>query len=158
MFERFTEAAREVIILAQDESRSLGHHYLGTEHILVGILRQEQGLGARVLGSFGITAEKVQTQIESTVGRGNVTPSGAIPLTPRAKEALGAALHEAVALGHHHIGTEHILLGLVREKKRRTPRIPLRQARPERNLATRILVSLGADGLTIRNEVIRRIP
>jgi len=158
MFERFTEAAREVIILAQDESRSLGHHYLGTEHILVGILRQEQGLAARVLDSFGITAEKVRTQIESTVGRGNVTPTGAIPFTPRAKEALEAALHDDLALGHNSIGTQLILLGLVREKRRRTPRIPLRQAHPERNLATRILLALGAEGSTIRDEVIRRVP
>ena len=158
MFERFNERARDVIMLAQDESRTLGHNYIGTEHILVGILREQNGLGARVLDSFGITAEQVRAQIESTVGRGSSTPTGMIPFTARAKETLEAALREALSLGHNHIGPEHILLGLVQEKKRSRSRISFRPADDKQNLATRILLTLGAEAATIRDEVVRRIP
>jgi ATP-dependent Clp protease ATP-binding subunit ClpC len=156
MFERFNEHAQQVVVLAQDESRTLKHNYIGTEHLLLGILREENGLGARVLDSFGITVEQVRAQVESSVGRGGATTTGAIPFTPRAKEALEAALREALALGHNYIGTEHILLGLVQEKKRLASRIPFRRADEKQNMAARILLTLGAETATIRDEVIRR--
>jgi ATP-dependent Clp protease ATP-binding subunit ClpC len=158
MFERFNEPARDVIMLAQDESRTLGHDYIGTEHILLGILREQKNLGARVLDSFGITAEQVRAQIESIVGRGSSTPTGMIPFTPRAKEALEAALREALWLGHNYIGAEHILLGLVQEKRRSASRISFRPTGEKQNLATRILLTLGAEAAAIRDEVVRRIP
>jgi ATP-dependent Clp protease ATP-binding subunit ClpC len=157
MFERFTERARNVVKLGQDEARTFGHDYIGTEHILLGIVREE-GLGARVLNSFGITAEKVRAQIDDVVGRGNGTPTGMIPSTPRAKQALEAALREALSLGHNYIGTEHILLGLVQDKKRLASRISFGSAHEKQSVAMRILVALDTDPATIRDEVIRQVP
>lgn len=117
MFERFTERARDVLVFAQEEARSFKHSYIGTEHILLGMIREEQGLAARVLDSFNITLEDVREQVVRIVGTGEEVAPGQIPFTPRAKRILELARRESVSLGHHHIGTEHILLGLVRENE-----------------------------------------
>jgi ATP-dependent Clp protease ATP-binding subunit ClpC len=114
LFERFTERARQVVVLAQDEARALKHNYIGTEHILLGLLREEEGLAARVLESLDITVEEVRAQVARIVGQGDEVTTGQIPFTPRATKVLELALREALSLGHNHIGTEHILLGLVR--------------------------------------------
>src|SRR4051812_21512824 len=114
MFERFTERARQVVVLAQDECRALKHNYIGSEHILLGLLREEDGLGARVLDSLEITAEEVRAQVARIVGQGDEVTVGQIPFTPRAKKVLELALSEALALGHNYVDTYHILLGLVR--------------------------------------------
>src|SRR6266581_2355920 len=132
LFERFTERARQVVVLAQDEARALKHNYIGTEHILLGLLREEEGLAARVLESLDITVEEVRAQVAT----------GQIPFTPRAKKVLELALREALSLGHNYIGTEHILLGLVRENE---------------GVAARILLDFAADSEKIRNEVIRML-
>jgi ATP-dependent Clp protease ATP-binding subunit ClpC len=142
MFERFTERARQVIVLAQDEARTLGHDYIGTEHILLGLLREEDGLAARVLDSLDITVEEVRAQIARIVGQGDEVTTGQIPFTPRAKKVLELALREALSLGHNYIGTEHILLGLVRENE---------------GVAARILLDFDADAEKIRNEIIRML-
>jgi hypothetical protein len=113
LFERFTERARQVVVLAQDEARALKHNYIGTEHILLGLLREEEGLAARVLESLDITVEEVRAQVARIVGQGDEVTTGQIPFTPRAKKVLELALREALSLGHNYIGTEHILLGLV---------------------------------------------
>src|SRR5712692_7385061 len=117
MFERFTERARQVVVLAQEEARTLKHNYIGTEHILLGLLREEEGLAARVLESLDITVERVRAQVVRIVGSGEEVTSGQIPFTPRAKKVLELALREALSLGHNSAGTEHILLGLVRENE-----------------------------------------
>ena len=117
MFERFTERARQVVVLAQDEARALKHNYIGTEHILLGLLREEEGLAARVLESLDITVEEVRAQVARIVGQGDEVTTGQIPFTPRAKKVLELALREALSLGHNYIGTEHILLGLLEEEK-----------------------------------------
>jgi ATP-dependent Clp protease ATP-binding subunit ClpC len=117
MFERFTERARQVIILAQEEARQLKHNYIGTEHLLLGILREEEGLGARALESLDITIERVRLKVTQMVGSGEDVVSGQIPFTPRAKKILELALRESLALGHNYIGTEHITLGFVRENE-----------------------------------------
>ena len=142
MFERFTERARQVVVLAQDEARALKHNYIGTEHILLGLLREEEGLAARVLESLDITVEEVRAQVARIVGQGDEVTTGQIPFTPRAKKVLELSLREALALGHNYIGTEHVLLGIVREYE---------------GVAARILLELGADAETIRNEVIRAL-
>src|SRR2546423_580832 len=123
MFERFTERARQVVVLAQEEARILKHNYIGTEHILLGLLREEEGLAARVLESLDITVERVRAQVVRIVGSGEEVTSGQIPFTPRAKKVLELALREALSLGHNYIGTEHILLGLVRENEGLAQRI-----------------------------------
>src|SRR5207248_887978 len=123
MFERFTERARQVVVLAQDEARALKHNYIGTEHILLGLLREEEGLAARVLESLDITVEEVRAQVARIVGQGDEVTTGQIPFTPRAKKVLELALREALSLGHNYIGTEHILLGLVREHEGLAARI-----------------------------------
>src|SRR6266581_418530 len=110
LFERFTERARQVVVLAQDEARALKHNYIGTEHILLGLLREEEGLAARVLESLDITVEEVRAQVARIVGQGDEVTTGQIPFTPRAKKVLELALREALSLGHNYIGTEHILL------------------------------------------------
>jgi ATP-dependent Clp protease ATP-binding subunit ClpC len=138
MFERFTERARYVVVLAQDEARTLIHNYIGTEHILLGLLREEHGPAARVLGSLGITVEEVRAQVVRIVGLGDEATAGQIPFTPRAKKVLELALREALSLGHNYIGTEHILLGLVRENE---------------GVAARILLDLDADDDRIRSEI-----
>ncbi len=142
MFERFTERARQVVVLAQDEARVLRHNYIGTEHILLGLLREEEGLAARVLWSFDITVEKVRAQVARIVGEGDEVTTGQIPFTPRGKKVLELSLREALSLGHNYIGTEHMLLGLVRENE---------------GVAARILLDFGADAETIRNEVMRML-
>src|SRR6478735_276340 len=109
MFERFTERARQVVVLAQEEARTLKHNYIGTEHILLGLLREEEGLAARVLESLDITVERVRAQVVRIVGSGEEVTSGQIPFTPRAKKVLELALREALSLGHNYIGTMHIL-------------------------------------------------
>jgi ATP-dependent Clp protease ATP-binding subunit ClpC len=142
MFERYTERARQVVVLAQDEARALKHNYIGTEHILLGLLREEEGLAARVLESLAITVEEVRAQVARIVGRGDEVTTGQIPFTPRAKKVLELALGEARSLGHNHIGTEHILLGLVRENE---------------GVGARILLDFGAGAEKIRNEIIRML-
>jgi ATP-dependent Clp protease ATP-binding subunit ClpC len=142
LFERFTERARQVVVLAQEEARTLKHNYIGTEHILLGLLREEEGLAARVLESLDITVERVRAQVVRIVGSGEEVTSGQIPFTPRAKKVLELALREALSLGHNYIGTEHILLGLVRENE---------------GVAARILLDFDADSDKIRNEVIRML-
>jgi ATP-dependent Clp protease ATP-binding subunit ClpC len=115
MFERFTEHARQVVVLAQDEARQLKHNYIGTEHLLLGLLREEEGLGARVLDGFDLTVDEVRAQIARIIGEGEEVSTGQIPFTPRAKKVLELALREARSMNHNYIGTEHILLGLARE-------------------------------------------
>jgi len=130
------------VVLAQEEARTLKHNYIGTEHILLGLLREEEGLAARVLESLDITTERVRSQVVRIVGSGEEVTSGQIPFTPRAKKVLELALREALSLGHNYIGTEHILLGLVRENE---------------GVAARILLDFDADSDKIRNEVIRML-
>ena len=142
MFERFSERARQVVVLAQDEARTLKHNYIGTEHILLGLLREEEGLAARVLDTLDITVEEVRAQVARIVGQGDEVTTGQIPFTPRAKKVLELALREALSLGHNYIGTEHILLGLVRENE---------------GVAARILLDFDADAEKIRNEIIRML-
>jgi ATP-dependent Clp protease ATP-binding subunit ClpC len=140
VFERFTERARQVVVLAQDEARALKHNYIGTEHILLGLLREEEGLAARVLEGFDVTVEEVRAKIARVIGQGEEPPIGQIAFTPRAKKVLELSLKEALALGHTYIGTEHILLGLAREN---------------RGVAARILLDFDVDGDKVRNEVIK---
>ena len=142
MFERFTERARRVVVFAQHEARGLKHNYIGTEHILLGLLREEEGLAARVLESFDITVEEVRAQVARIVGLGDEVTTGQIPFTPRAKKVLELSLREAISLGHNYIGTEHILLGIVRENE---------------GVAARILLDFDADAEKIRNEIIRML-
>jgi len=142
VFERFTERARQVVVLAQEEARALKHNYIGTEHILLGLLREEEGLAARVLESLDITLERVRAQVVRIVGSGEEVTSGQVPFTPRAKKVLEIALREALSLGHNYIGTEHILLGLARENE---------------GVAARILLDFDADSEKIRNHVIRML-
>jgi hypothetical protein len=142
MFERFTERARHVVVLAQDEARAFKHNYIGTEHILLGLVREEEGLAARMLESLGISVEEVRAQVARILGQGDEATSGQIPLTQRAKKVLELALREALSLGHNYIGTEHILLGLVRENE---------------GVAARILLGFGVDAEQIRDEIIRKL-
>jgi ATP-dependent Clp protease ATP-binding subunit ClpA len=142
VFERFTERARQVIVLAQDEAQTMKHNYIGTEHVLIGLLREEEGLAARVLESLGLTVEAVRAHVVRMIGLGEELKTGQIPFTPRAKKALELSLREALRLGHNYIGTEHLLLGLVRETD---------------GVAVRILLDLGADPGTVRNEVVRML-
>jgi ATP-dependent Clp protease ATP-binding subunit ClpA len=115
MFERFTERSRRVVVLAQQEARTLDHNYIGTEHILLGLIREADGIAARVIASSGLTLDAARAEVETLIGRGSSTPSGHIPFTPRAKKVLELALREALALNNSYIGPEHILLGLIRE-------------------------------------------
>jgi ATP-dependent Clp protease ATP-binding subunit ClpA len=140
MFERFTERARRVVVLAQEEARMLNHNYIGTEHILLGLIREGEGVAAKALESLGISLEAVRQQVEKIIGRGQQPPSGHIPFTPRAKKVLELSLREAKALGHNHIGTEHILLGLIREGS---------------GVAAQVLVKLGADLNRARQQVVQ---
>src|ERR1700754_4193530 len=142
MFERFTDRARRVVVLAQEEARMLNHNYIGTEHILLGLIHEGEGVAAKSLESLGISLEGVRSQVEEIIGQGQQAPSGHIPFTPRAKKLLELSLREALQLGHNYIGTEHILLGLVRENE---------------GVAARILLDFDADSDKIRNEVIRML-
>ncbi len=140
MFERFTDRARRVVVLAQDEARLLNHNYIGTEHILLGIVSLGEGTAAKTLESLGISIESVREVVQATVGVGKHSQSGHIPFTPRAKKALELSLREALLLGHDYIGTEHILLGLVREGD---------------GVAAQVLVRMGADLNRVREQVIQ---
>lgn len=140
MFEKFTDRARKVVVLAQEESRLLRHNHIGTEHILLGLVHEGEGIAARVLISLGIPLEDARRGVEELIGSGDTAPSGHIPFTPRAKKVLELALREALQLGHNYIGTEHLLLGLVREGE---------------GVAARVLVRAGADLGTVRAAVIR---
>jgi ATP-dependent Clp protease ATP-binding subunit ClpC len=142
MFERFTERARQVVVLAQDEARALRHNYIGTEHLLLGLLREQEGLAAQVLGGLDVELEAMRAQVGRTVGSGEEVATGQIPFTPRSKKVLELSLREARAMNHQYIGTEHILLGLVREND---------------GVAARLLLDAGADAETIRNAIIRLI-
>ncbi len=142
MFERFTERARQVVVLAQEEARTLKHNYIGTEHILLGLLREEEGVGARVLELLGVTIERTRAEVLKLVGSGEEVTAGQIPFTPRAKKVLELALREALSFAHNYIGTEHILLGLMRENE---------------GVAARVLREFGADPEKVRNEVIRMV-
>ena len=115
MFERFTDRARRVVVLAQEEARMLNHNYIGTEHILLGLIHEGEGVAAKALESLGISLEGVRQQVEEIIGQGQQAPSGHIPFTPRAKKVLELSLREALQLGHNYIGTEHLLLGLIHE-------------------------------------------
>jgi hypothetical protein len=139
VFERFTERARQVVVLAQEEARTLSHNYIGTEHILLGLLREDQGIAAQALESLGVTVERVRAQVVRIVGAGEELTTGQIPFTPRAKKVLELALREALSLSHNYIGTEHILLGLIRENE---------------GVAARILLDFDADSEKVRNAVI----
>jgi Clp amino terminal domain, pathogenicity island component/UvrB/uvrC motif len=140
MFERFTDRARRVVVLAQEEARILNHNYLGTEHLLLGLVHEGQGVAARTLESLGIGLEAVRQQVEEIIGQGQQAPSGHIPFTPRAKKVLELSHREAKQLGHGYIGTEHILLGLIREGE---------------GVAAQVLVRLGADLNRVRQQVIQ---
>jgi ATP-dependent Clp protease ATP-binding subunit ClpA len=140
MFERFTERARRVVALAQEEARMLSHPYIGTEHILLGLLREGHGVAARALESPGISVEAVRQQIVELIGRGQQVPSGHIPFTPRAKMVLALSLREALQFGHEDIGAEHILLGLIRDGD---------------GVAVQVLANLGADLNRTRQQVIQ---
>src|SRR5579863_5796686 len=140
MFERFTDRARRVVVLAQEEARMLNHNYIGTEHILLGLIREGEGVAARALESLGISLEAVRQQVEEIIGQGQAMPSGHIPFTPRAKKVLELSLREALQLGHNYIGTEHILLGLIREGD---------------GVAAQVLAKLGADLNRVRQQVIQ---
>ena len=140
MFERFTDRARRVVVLAQEEARLLNHSYIGTEHILLGLIHEGEGVAAKALETLGISLEAVRAQVEEIIGQGGSSPSGHIPFTPRAKKVLELSLREALQLGHNYIGTEHILLGLIREGE---------------GVAAQVLVKLGADLSRVRQQVIQ---
>jgi ATP-dependent Clp protease ATP-binding subunit ClpC len=140
MFERFTDRARRVVVLAQEEARMLNHNYIGTEHILLGLIHEGEGVAAKALESLGISLDAVRSQVEEIIGQGQQAPSGHIPFTPRAKKVLELSLREALQLGHNYIGTEHILLGLIREGE---------------GVAAQVLVKLGADLNKVRQQVIQ---
>ncbi|MGI5939445.1 MAG: ATP-dependent Clp protease ATP-binding subunit [Thermoleophilia bacterium] len=142
MFERFTERARQVVVLSQDEARGLRHNYIGTEHLLLGLLRESDGVAAKVLGGLEVGLEEVRNEVTRIVGEGEHGPAGQIPFTPRAKKVLELALREALSLGHNYIGTEHILLGLVRESE---------------GVAARILAEMDVDADCVRQEVMRML-
>jgi ATP-dependent Clp protease ATP-binding subunit ClpC len=139
VFERFTDRARRVVVLAQEEARLLNHNYIGTEHILLGLIHEGEGVAAKALESLGISLEAVRAQVEEIIGQGQSAPTGHIPFTPRAKKVLELSLREALELGHNYIGTEHILLGLLREGE---------------GVAAQVLVNLGASLDRVRQVVI----
>ena len=140
MFERFTDRARRVVVLAQEEARMLNHNYIGTEHILLGLIHEGEGVAAKALESMSISLEAVRQQVEEIIGQGQAAPTGHIPFTPRAKKVLELSLREALQLGHNYIGTEHILLGLIREGE---------------GVAAQVLQKLGADLSRVRHTVIQ---
>jgi ATP-dependent Clp protease ATP-binding subunit ClpA len=140
MFERFTDRARRVMVLAQEEARLLDHNYIGTEHLLLGLIHEGEGVAAQALESLSVSLPAVRQQVEEIIGRGQQTPSGRIPFTPRAKKVLELSRREALAMGHNYVGTEHILLGLLREGD---------------GVAAQVLVLMGADLNRVRQQVIR---
>lgn len=142
MFERFTERARQVVVLAQDEARHLKHNFIGTEHLLLGLMREQEGLANRVLESLGVDPEDIRSRVINIIGKGDEMIAGQLPFTPRAKKVIEFSLREALSLGHNYIGTEHILLGLIRE---------------DGGVATRILEDLDLSAEKIRNEIINML-
>jgi Clp amino terminal domain, pathogenicity island component len=140
MFERFTDRARRVVVLAQEEARFLNHNYIGTEHILLGLIHEGEGVAAQALEQLGVSLEAVRAQVEEVIGRGTDAPTGHIPFTPRAKKVLELSLREALQLGHNYIGTEHILLGLLREGQ---------------GVGAQVLGELGADLTRVRQVVVQ---
>src|SRR3989441_8698914 len=140
MFERFTDRARSVVVLAQEEARMLKHNYIGTEHILLGLAHEGGGGAAKALEAMGVSLGAVRSQVEAIIGRGQAEPTGHIPFTPRAKKVLDLSLRESLQLGHNYIGTEHILLGLIREGE---------------GVAAQVLVKLGADLNRVRQQVLQ---
>jgi ATP-dependent Clp protease ATP-binding subunit ClpA len=140
MFQRFTDRARRVVVLAQEEASRLDHNYIGTEHLLLGLISEGEGVAAAALKSLGISLAPVRQQVEEIIGRGQEAPQGHIPFTPRAKKVLELSLRESQQLGHNYIGTEHILLGLIREGD---------------GVAAQVLVRLGADRNRVRQQVIQ---
>src|SRR5690554_4033779 len=140
MFERFTDRARRVVVLAQEEARMLNHNYIGTEHILLGLVREGEGVAAKALETMDISLNGVREQVQEIIGEGSHAPSGHIPFTPRAKKVLELSLREALQLGHNYIGTEHILLGLIREGE---------------GVAAQVLQQLGAELQKVRQTVIQ---
>jgi ATP-dependent Clp protease ATP-binding subunit ClpA len=140
MFERFTDRARRVIVLAQEEARLLNHNSIGTEHLLLGLIHERQGVAATALESLGISLEAARAEVEEIIGQGKSAPTGHIPFTPRAKKVLELSLRDALELGHNYIGTEHLLLGLIREGE---------------GVAAQVLVRLGADLPRVRQQVIQ---
>jgi hypothetical protein len=140
LFERFTDRARRVVVLAQEEARLLNHNYIGTEHILLGLLNEGEGIAAKALESLGISLSAVREQVVEIIGQGQQAPTGHIPFTPRAKKVLELSLREALQLGHNYIGTEHILLGLIREGE---------------GVAAQVLQKLGAELQKVRQTVIQ---
>jgi ATP-dependent Clp protease ATP-binding subunit ClpC len=142
VFERFTERARQVVVLAQAEAKAFKHNYIGTEHLLLGLLREEEGLAARVLDSLDVELDEVRAQVVRIVGEGDEVVAGQIPFTPRAKKILEWSLREALELGHNYIGTEHVLLGLVRENE---------------GVAVEVLNGFGADAEKVRGEILRML-
>jgi ATP-dependent Clp protease ATP-binding subunit ClpC len=140
MFERFTDRARRVVVLAQNEARDLGHNYIGTEHILLALIDEGQGVAAKALDALGIGQDAARQQVEEIIGRGQGASEGHIPFTPRAKKVLELSLREALQLGHHYIGTEHILLGLLREGE---------------GVGAQVLTGFGADLDRTRQQVIQ---
>lgn len=143
LFERYQEDARQTIVLSQDEARLMKHNYIGTEHLLLGLLRVDGGVAAQSLAALDVRIEPVRAQCLRMIGEGDSVMPGQIPFTPRAKRVLELGLREALSLGHNYIGTEHILLGLVRENE---------------GVAARILLDFDADPDKVRNEVIARLP
>jgi ATP-dependent Clp protease ATP-binding subunit ClpC len=142
VFERFTDRARRVVVLAQEEARMLDHNYIGTEHILLGLVNEGEGVAAKALEALGISGQAVRMRVEEIIGRGQKAALGHIPFTPRAKKVLELSLREALSLGHNYIGTEHILLGLVREGE---------------GVAAQVLVKEGADLARVRHQVIQQL-
>jgi hypothetical protein len=140
MFERFTDRARRVTVLAQEEARLLNHNHIGTEHLLLGLIHEGEGVAAQALESLDVSLPTVRQQVEETIGRGQQALSGRIPFTPRAKKVLELSRREALAMGHNYVGTEHILLGLLREGD---------------GVAAQVLVRLGADLNRVRQQVIQ---
>ncbi|MDC0911570.1 ATP-dependent Clp protease ATP-binding subunit [Aquiluna sp.] len=140
MFEKFTDKARRVVVLAQEEAKLLNHNYIGTEHILLGLIHEGEGVAAKALEALGINLEQVREQVQDIIGQGQQSPSGHIPFTPRAKKVLELSLREALQLGHSYIGTEHLLLGLIREGE---------------GVAAQVLTKLGADTNKVRQQVIQ---
>jgi ATP-dependent Clp protease ATP-binding subunit ClpC len=143
MFERFTDRARRVVVLAQEEARMLNHNYIGTEHILLGLIHEGEGVAAKALESMNISLDAVREQVQEIIGQGQAAPTGHIPFTPRAKKVLELSLREALQLGHNYIGTEHILLGLIREGE---------------GVAAQVLQKLGAAGRLGRARPVRPKP
>jgi ATP-dependent Clp protease ATP-binding subunit ClpC len=140
MFEKFTDKARRVVVLAQEEAKLLNHNYIGTEHILLGLIHEGEGVAAKALESLGINLDSVREQVQEIIGQGQQAPAGHIPFTPRAKKVLELSLREALQLGHSYIGTEHLLLGLIREGE---------------GVAAQVLTKLGADTNRVRQQVIQ---